>query len=79
MTTYTQLTYNLHISDTLARLLYLSGSVDEAIALELHAAEEADGPRGEAYRGIADRMMGGEVLDDEPAFASYPGTRRLAL
>ena len=67
------------ISDTLARLLYVSGSVDEAIALELRAADEAEGPRGESYRGIADRMMGGEVLDDEPAFDSYPGTRRLAL
>ncbi len=67
------------ITDTLARLLYITGQVDEAVALELKAAEMAEGPRGEAYRGVADRMMGGEVLDDEPAFDGYPGVRRLAL
>jgi len=66
-------------ADTLARLLYVTGSVEEAIALEHRAAEEAEGPRGENYVGVASRMEAGEVLDDRPSFESYPGTRRRAL
>jgi thioredoxin-related protein len=66
-------------ADTLARLLYVTGSVEEAIALEQRAAEDADGPRSEAYLGVADRMESGEILDDKPTFDSYPGRRRNAL
>jgi thioredoxin-related protein len=66
-------------ADTLARLLYVTGSVDEAIALELRAAEDADGHRGETYLGVADRMEAGEALDDRPTFETYPGQRRRAL
>ena len=66
-------------ADTLARLLYVTGSVEEAIALEQRAAEDADGPRGETYLGVADHMKAGEALDDKPTFESYPGKRRRAL
>jgi thioredoxin-related protein/tetratricopeptide (TPR) repeat protein len=66
-------------ADTLARLLYVTGSVEEAIALEQRAAEEAEGPRSENYVGVASRMQAGESLDDRPTFKSYPGKRRRAL
>jgi hypothetical protein len=66
-------------TDTLARLLYVTGAVDEAIALELTAAEKADGPESETYRGIAEMMEAGEALDDRPSFDSYPGTRRIVM
>jgi len=66
-------------ADTLARLLYVTGSVEEAIALEHRAAEEAEGPRGENYVAVASRMEAGEALDDRPSFNSYPGKRRRAL
>ena len=66
-------------ADTLARLLYVTGSVEKAVALEQRAAEDADGPRSEAYLGVADRMESGEVLDDKPTFESYPGRRRGTL
>ncbi len=57
----------------------MTGSVEDAIALEQCAAEDADGPRGEAYLGVAGRMESGETLDDKPTFESYPGQRRRAL
>ncbi len=66
-------------ADTLARLLYVTGAVEEAIALERRAAEEAEGSRGENYVGVASRMEAGEALDDRPTFESYPGKRRRAL
>ena len=66
-------------ADTLARLLYVTGSVDEAIALERRAAEDAGGARGETYREVATTMEAGEPLDDKPTFESYPGQRRRAL
>ncbi len=66
-------------ADTLSRLLYVTGSVDEAITLERRAAEDAGGPRGETYLGVAESMEAGEALDDKPTFDSYPGQRRRAL
>ena len=66
-------------ADTLARLLYVTGSVEEAIALEERAAEDVGGPRGETYLGVAGRMEAGEALDDKPTYESYPGQRRRAL
>ena len=66
-------------ADTLARLLYVTGSVDDAIALERRAAEDAGGARGETYREVATIMEAGEPLDDKPTFESYPGQRRNAL
>ena len=67
------------VADTLARLLYVTGSVEDAVALEERAAEEAEGTRGEAYRDIAMRMEAGEPLGDSPSFDSYPGARRTVL
>jgi thioredoxin-related protein len=66
-------------ADTLARLLYVTGAVEEAVALEERAAREAEGSRSETYTWVAQRMEAGEPLDDEPTFESYPGKRRRAL
>ncbi len=66
-------------ADTLARLLYVTGSVEEAIALEERAAEDVGGTHGETYLGVAGRMEAGEALDDKPTYESYPGQRRMAL
>ena len=66
-------------ADTLARLLYVTGSVEEAVALEERAARDAEGSRSETYAGVAQRMESGEPLDDKPTFDSYPGKRRRAL
>ena len=66
-------------ADTLARLLYVTGAVEEAVALEERAAREAEGSRSETYSRVAQRMEAGEPLDDKPTFESYPGTRRRSL
>lgn len=66
-------------ADTLARLLYVTGSVKEAINLEELASREAEGSRSENYASVARRMADGEPLDDKPNFESYPGRRRRAL
>jgi len=66
-------------ADTLARLLYVTGSVEEAVNLEERAAREAEGSRSETYARVAQRMEAGEPLDDKPTFDSYPGKRRRAL
>ena len=66
-------------ADTLARLLYVTGAVEEAVALEERAAREAEGSRSETYARVAQRMEAGEPLDDKPTFDSYPGKRRRAL
>jgi thioredoxin-related protein len=66
-------------ADTLARLLYVTGAVAEAVALEERAAREAEGSRSDTYSWVAQRMEAGEALEDEPTFESYPGRRRRAL
>jgi len=66
-------------ADTLARLLYVTGAVAEAVALEERAAREAEGSRSETYTWVAQRMEAGEPLEDQPTFESYPGKRRRAL
>jgi thioredoxin-related protein len=66
-------------TDTLARLLYIEGATDEAIALERKAAEGAEGPRRETFQAVVSQMEAGEVLDDRPSFERYPGTRRDSL
>jgi hypothetical protein len=66
-------------ADTLARLLYVTGDVDEAVALEKRAARRAEGGRSETYSWVAERMEAGEPLEDWPTFESYPGTRSKAL
>ncbi len=67
------------VADTLARLLYATGSVEEAVALEERAARDAEGSRSETYTSVAQRMEAGEPLDDKPTFDSYPGKRRRSL
>jgi len=57
----------------------VTGSVEEAVALEERAAREAEGSRSETYARVAQRMEAGEPLDDKPTFESYPGKRRRAL
>lgn len=64
------------IVDTLARILYVTGRPEEAIALETTAAERAEGSRRDTFYGIAEMMAAGEPLGDRPAFESYPGSRR---
>ena len=71
--------FDPEVADTLARLLYITGSVEEAVALEERAAREAEGSRSETYARVAQRMEAGEPLDDKPTFDSYPGKRRRAL
>jgi thioredoxin-related protein len=66
-------------ADTLARLLYLTGAVDEAVALEERAAREVERNRGETYVWVAQRMKSRQPLDDTPPFDSYPGRRRRSL
>lgn len=66
-------------ADTLARLLYVTGAVAEAVALEERAARAAEGSRSETYSWVAQRMEAGEPLEDQPTFESYPGRRRRAL
>jgi hypothetical protein len=66
-------------ADTLARLLYVTGSVKEAVHLEELAARNTEGSRSEAYSSVAQRMQARDPLDDKPNFESYPGQRRRAL
>lgn len=66
-------------ADTLARLLYVTGNIDEAIAMEEKAAETAEKSRGEAFMAVAERMANGESLNDRPTFENYPGKRRRVL
>ncbi len=66
-------------ADTLARLLYVTGNIEEAITMEKMAAETAEKTRGEAFQAVAERMENGEILGDRPTFDNYPGKRRRAL
>ncbi len=66
-------------ADTLARLLYVTGAAQEAIAVEERAAGAAEGDHaGEFLKAVA-TMRRGEKLDDAPAFASYPGKRKASV
>ena len=66
-------------ADTLARLLYVTGNTEQAIAMEEMAAETAEKSRGEVFQAVAERMADGETLDDRPTFETYPGKRRRVL
>ena len=61
------------VLDTLARLQYDRGQVDQAIELENRAAAEAQGAEAERYRLAAQRMADGDPLLDLPPFELYPG------
>jgi hypothetical protein len=63
------------IADTLARVLYVSGEVEEAIDLERRAAARANEIDVEFFRTGLERMEQGRELGDRPAFESYPGER----
>jgi thioredoxin-related protein len=55
-------------ADTLARLLYATGTVGEAIALQRLAVDGADAAESEGYREALRRMEAGEELGDVPGF-----------
>jgi thioredoxin-related protein len=63
------------VCDTLGRLLYTTGEVDEALELQAQAAGMADDEAADEYRAVLKRMEAGEPLDDRPGFESYPGER----
>ena len=67
------------VTDTLARLLYVSGEHMEAVALERMAAEQSQGGRGEQYLEVANKMQKLLDLGDKPAFETYPGPREISL
>jgi tetratricopeptide (TPR) repeat protein len=60
------------VADTLARLLYVTGSTEEAIEIEHKAAAEAEGEEAEGYAEVVERMQMGEDMVDRPRFDSYP-------
>jgi hypothetical protein len=55
------------VADTLAQLLYVTGSVDQAVELEQQAAAEDEG-----YVEVVKRMQLGEDMVDRPQFDTYP-------
>ena len=55
------------VADTLAQLLYVTGSIDEAIEIEQKAAAE-----DEEYAEVVKRMKAGEDMIRRPPFDSYP-------
>jgi hypothetical protein len=61
------------IADTLARLLYVTGEVGEAIALQRRAVQTAPDDEVESYREVLRQMEAGEELGDRPPFEYYPG------
>jgi thioredoxin-related protein len=63
-----------HIVDTLARLLYLTGEVNEAIDVQRRALAKASEDEAESYREVLGLMESGEDLTDRPGFEYFPGT-----
>jgi thioredoxin-related protein len=63
------------IADTLARLLYVTGNADEALALQREAVGLAEGAGSAVLRDALETMEAGLALEDRPAFESYPGSR----
>ena len=61
------------VADTLGRLLYVAGRVDEAIEVQSRAAAGAEGFEAEDYEAVVQAMRAREELDDRPQFESYPG------
>jgi hypothetical protein len=61
------------VGDTLARLLYVTGSARDAIAIQRRAASAAENGEAVEYRAVVEKMEGGEPLGDEPGFLAYPG------
>jgi len=67
------------ITDTLARLIYVTGSADEAITLELEAAWATEGEQAASLSEAVEIMKAGGDLGDEPAFETFPGPREISL
>jgi len=63
------------IADTVARILYVKGEVDEAIRVESKAAEQLGEDEGAAFSEAVQLMKEGSDLGDRPGFESYPGER----
>ena len=61
------------IADTLARLLYVAGEVEEAMDLERRAATTSIPIDVEFFREGLNRMQEGRDLGDRPDFEIYPG------
>lgn len=64
------------VGDTLARLLYVDGKVDQAIEIETCAAEKSDGRAAEEFTATVEKMRTGEDLGDRPGFEDFPGEKR---
>jgi len=64
------------IGDTLARLLYVDGKIDEAIEIENRAAEDSDGRTAEEFAAAVEKMRNGQDLGDHPHFDEFPGEKQ---
>jgi len=60
------------IADTVARLLYVTGEVQEAMAFAERAAAGSEGSAAEQYTGVLEQMRQGAELEDRPDFEEYP-------
>jgi thioredoxin-related protein len=63
------------IADTVARLLYMLGEVDEAMDYERRAMATPIEIDAEYFRDGLERMKAGQDLGDRPDFEIYPGSR----
>ncbi len=72
---YQQEPSSADIADTLARVLYVAGEVDEAMDLERRALTISDEVDVEFFREGLSRMEQGRDLGDRPGFETYPGDR----
>lgn len=63
------------VADTLGRLLYVTGSTEEALEVQSRAATEAVNGFAEQYRKVVELMRAGEPLRDVPDFELYPWGR----
>ncbi|RLE26902.1 MAG: hypothetical protein DRJ65_04440 [Acidobacteria bacterium] len=64
------------VGDTLARLLYVDGEVDQAIEIEILAAEASDGRAAEEFTAVVESMRSGQDLGDRPGFEEFPGEKK---
>jgi thioredoxin-related protein len=62
-----------NISDTVARLLYVTGDVDAAIPLQRRAVRLTEGARKGIFHNVLKLMEASQELGDQPNFESYPG------
>lgn len=62
-----------NVLDTLARVLYVNGAVDEAIEAETRAADGASGDAADQFREVVERMRQRLEMEDRPEYETYPG------